>query len=461
MRLSRLTLPHLLALLSLPCFLASLPVPPQNPPSDAAEISRDLLFLAPTRIEPLPMLETSSRYRFFAGRFIYTEAGPGEAPPRSAAGLSFPGWIVTLAKDPLPVFGSGGARKLSFVMGGEDYTITGRSDDDRSTLDLSRTGAPEPIITAVLWTRAQLAAPWLPVLKRHKRGLTAASLQQDLEVADPVIYAVEPAGDSLWVGLGHSAGEGELGLGTVVRFDIKEKQARVFQPPELATCDVTQISVVGADALVLGTRRWYEKTVEPCAGPVRFRPTTGKSEKLSVGGTPLENTITTALNQGWVATDEGICRILGGAVMGCLRIIPSVALKAPVTVFNKPGEKSGSELKPGDYEVLWANQSFLEIATKDSYDAWLAADDYAEAAARNFDAEPYKLLNTSTGFSPIRPLMKPAGEPLEGTLVFRAPLEKRETPQGTPAGWVKVRIHAGWIERGSLEVVPKLVPVEK
>src|SRR2546427_6593368 len=44
-----------------------------------------------------------------------------------------------------------------------------------------------------------------------------------------------------------------------------------------------------------------------------------------------------------------------------------------------------------------------------------AGDDFAEAAARNFDAEPYKLLNSANGGpAPIRPLVKPGGDPLAG-----------------------------------------------
>jgi hypothetical protein len=386
--------------------------------------------------------------RFYAGRLAYDFS-------------SSTGWSVNLHAGPLSKFELAPKGKRIVSIAGTEYTVLPFSDDDRATLSLYRSGEEDALVSAVLWTRDQLAAPWLPVLQRHKKGLTSASLQQDLEVADPVIDVVEPQGDSLWVALGHSTGEGELGLGAIVRFDIKEKQARVFRPAELVTCAVTALSVITPDSIFLGTRRQYEAVIQPCAGLVHFHPATQQLEKITAPASLFQNSIITALQGAWVSTDKGICDLTAPTAPNCWRIVPSVTLKAPITVFNKPGEKTGSELKPGDYEVLWANQSFLEIATKDSYDAWLAADDYAEAAARNFDAEPYKLLNTSTGFSPLRPLTKPAGEPLEGTLVFRAPLEKRETPQGTPAGWVKVRIHAGWIERGNLEVVPKFIPVEK
>jgi hypothetical protein len=440
-------------------FVASLlTASPQNHPADAAEVSRDLLFLAPTRIEPRPSTpwsETLPQLQFLAERFEYIYAGTADARLQSGAKDFGAEWII----QPVKNTAAAALRKVSFTLAGEKYTLRGRSDDDHAVLDLFRGGSAEPFITAVVWNREQLAAPWLPVLRRRNKDLTAAALQKDLEVGDPILSAIEPAGDSLWVAVGHSSGEGELGLGTVVRFDIKAEIAAVFQPAELATCDVTQVSLSGPDALLLGTRRQYDNAIQPCAGLVRFHPSNRRLEKIAPASTPLENSIITALWKSWVATDKGICSGQSSDRWKCWRIVPTVTLKAGAQITNKPGEKSGSEVKPGEYEVLWANQAFLEIATKDSYDAWLAADDFAEAAARNFDTEPYKLLNTSNGFSPIRPLVKPGGEALEGTLVYRAPLEKLPAPQGAPAGWVKVRIHAGWIARGDLEVIPKLIPV--
>ncbi len=430
-------------------FLVSLPPSlAQNPPADPAEISRDLLYLAPTQIQ-----SDASGAVFSGPTFTYKFSATS-------------GWTVTRKSDPSDPDDRDRKKKLSFSLGGADYALVGASDDDRATLELRHSGAVEPVVTAVLWNREQLAAAWFPVLRRQKKGLTAATLREDLEVGDPLLYAAEVTGDSVWVAVGHSTGEGELGLGTVVRFDVKAKQARVFQPAELATCAVTHLVISGPDSLLLGTRRQDGGVHRPCAGLVRFHTSTQQVEKFASSGfgSPLADSIITLLagkDWLWVATDKGICSGAPDAAWNCWRIVPTVALKSAAQVTNKPGEKSGGELKPGEYEVLWANQNFLEIATKDSYDAWLAADDFAEAAARNFDTEPYKLLNVASGLSPIRPLAKPGGDPLEGALVYRAPLEKLPTPQGTPSGWVKIRARTGWIERGKLEVVPRLIPVEK
>jgi hypothetical protein len=165
-----------------------------------------------------------------------------------------------------------------------------------------------------------------------------------------------------------------------------------------------------------------------------------------------------------MATDAGICTLVKNSEndWSCRRFVPTATLHEAAQVANRPGDKPYGQLKPGDYEVLWANQNFLEVVTADSYDAWLAADDYAEAVARNFDAEPYKLLNTTSGgAAPIRPLAKPGGEPLNGALVYRAPLEKLAAAAGMPNGWAHVRARTGWIARKNLEVTPKLVAAQK
>ncbi|MBZ5703344.1 MAG: hypothetical protein LAN84_16035 [Acidobacteriia bacterium] len=442
-------------------FLTSLPLSfAQNPPADAAEISRGLLYLAPAAVQ-LP---------------------PSGAPPIifSVQGFNYEftppsGWKVTPNEwVPEPEGSRESLKKRTFTLGGEEYTLTGSSDDDRAMLALYRAGAAEPLATALLWNREQLVAAWLPLAQKQKKSLTAAALRQELEIADPLLYATELSGDSVWVAVGHSTGESEYGLGTVVRFDVKEGKAAVFQPAEIATCAVTHLLLLAPDSLLLGARRQDEGAIRPCAGPdksgaglLRFQPSTAKIEQLALPGTRPGNSVVTLLRGPdplWVATDSGICKGAPPAASAiswtCWRFVPTIHVEEVLTLTNKPGEERGSDLPPGDYEVLWANAAFFEIATKDSYDAWLAADDFKELSARNFDTEPWKLLNTAEGPGPIRPLAKPGGKALEeGTLVYRAPLEKLPAPQGSPAGYVKVRIRAGWIPRAALEVVPQIVPV--
>jgi hypothetical protein len=432
----------------------------QEPPADAAEISRDLLFLAPTAIER-KQTPGSLAVALQARRFAYLRPIVGEATLPTLAGGEWQ--IEPTANGPAPA-GLERRKKLSFSLGEEEYVLTAASDDDRATVALRRGGASEPLAEAVVWTRADLVPIWLALMQKQRKGLTAAVLRKDLEVADPVLDDVEGTGGSVWVALGHSKGEMELGIGTLVRFDLKEKQAQVFHPNELSTCEVAQLGLGPTDTLFLGTRTQLEGAISPCAGLVAFHPSSGQIEKITVGGTRLSDSVVTALlgtqSGGWVATDWGICTFAPDGAGNCWRIVPTVSLKAATPVVNRPGEQAASQLPPGDYEVLWANAGFFEVATKDSLDAWLAADDFAEATARHFDTEPYKLLNTADPPDQIRLLVKPGGDPLGAAIVYRAPLEKRPTEQSsTPAGWVFVRAHIGWVPRGDLEVVPRLISV--
>jgi hypothetical protein len=418
---------------------------PQNQPTDAAEVSRDLLYLAPDHIEVGPSKDEPETL-FAAGRFVYRY-------------VERRGWQAPASKDTSSQTAPERKAKRTVEFLGESYTLTPASDDDQATLTLSRAGEAEPLVVAVLWSRDELADAWLPFLQRQRKGLTRASVLKDLEVGDAVITSVEAQGDSLWVALGHSVGEGELGLGSVVRYFPKTKQARVFHPAALATCDVTHLMAHGAGQILLGTRRQYEGTILPCAGVVSLDAASGQAQ--SVG--PFSRGIVTALgatDRVWVATDSTIC---GGAPEGawqCARIVPRVRLAEETPASNLPGDEPSGKLAPGEYEVLWANAGFLEVVTKDSLDAWLAEDDYKELVGRHFDAEPYKLLNTSGGGpAAVRLLTKPGGDPLGGALVFRAPLEKIPTPQGTPPGWVRVRARIAWLDRGELEVLPALQPL--
>ncbi len=425
------------------------PLSGQERPADSAEISRDLLFLAPLSGE-IHGDGAARAPRFYAGRLAYDYSASG-------------GWVIAPHDGAQARFEIAPKGRRIVTAGGVQYTLAAHSDDDRATLEILRTGDAEPIVTAFLWNREHLAGAWLPFLSPQHKGLTLAALQQDLEVGDPILYDVAVSGDSVWVAVGHSIGEGELGLGTVVRFDVTEKKAKVFQPKELATCAVTVLALAQEGSVWLGTRRQYEGTVQPCTGLVRLDSATGIAQTVAPSGTPLADSVPMAMVLSdllWVATDAGICGMNADGSWNCWSIMPTVTIRKQTALTNKPGEKSGSSIKPGEYEVLWANAGFLELATKDSYDAWLAADDFAEAAVRNFDTEPYKLLNTSTGPAPIRPLAKPGGEALEGALVYRVPLEKLPVPEGTPAGWIKVRVRAGWIPRGDLQIAPKFVPVE-
>jgi hypothetical protein len=447
----------------------------QDAPLDASEISRDLLYLAPSRVEFRGGGGGSGTYAFAGTRFAYV--APDDRGEWSIVPLTAPA-VKSHEKQRVFPVEIDGRKDLA------PYELVGASDDDRTTLALRKKGESEPLASATMWDRDLLAEAWLPELRKEKRGLTLDGLRQDLEVADPEVRAMalyplnKPAENQpILVAVGQSRGEGELGLSTIVKFEPDTRDVKVYHAQGALTCEVSAVgastNAQAAPTVWFGMRAVHEGTIAPCSGgglsklDVQTRqvmPGMGAAGKnlpigsiVTVFGPGEQNSLV-------MATDAGICTLDKNSEKdwNCRRFVPTVTLKEATAVANRPGDKPYGQLKPGDYEVLWANQNFLEVATPDSYDAWLAADDYAEAASHNFDAEPYKLLNTASGgAAPIRPLAKPGGEPLNGALVYRAALEKLTTPAGTPSGWMRVRARTGWIARKSLEVVPRLVAVEK
>lgn len=438
----------------------------QRQAADAAEISRDLLYIAPQHIHFITPASGATLVPTFILRsgqaYLFADSEIRPLTERRAAAKAAANEEELAPK---------GKRTIS--AGGAEYTVTPGSDDDRATLTLSKTGDGHEPVKAVLWTREQLGTAWLPLLQGRHKTLTASALRADLEVSDPIIYDIQfrtADRDGIWVAIGHSTGESELGIGSVVRFDLAAKRAKVYQPPELSTCAVTQLAISADGSVWVAARRQYEGVILPCAGLLRLDPGTGQSQAIKLAGTldgsgtPFSGAMVTALGFAerlWVGTDVGICSSASGGNWDCKRVVPIVSVTGEIPVSNLPGEKPSGKLKPGDYEVRWANNAFLEVVTKDSFDAWIAADDFQEAAARNFDVEPYKLLNTSGGGpAPIRLLAKPGGASAAGALVYRATLERPNSSAPAPAGWVKVRAHTGWIERKNLEVLPKIAPVE-
>jgi hypothetical protein len=433
----------------------------QNPPAlDSSEISRDLLFLAATRVVVLG--EGDAAEKVFAGsKFQYRIIGITGGDK----------WEVSRAKTSEAFSLTTKKHKATLVVGAP-YDVATQSDDDRAILSVTPKGK-EPI-TALLWNRDQLLSTWFPILKKERPDLDEGRFREDLEVADAEIYKIDESIDEAWIAAGYSTGEAELGLGSIVHFDKTSNQFRVYHPRELATCAIVDLLDVTREldknstrpGLWVVSRRQDDGVLRACETLMSFDhradQLSGKSESAHLPGSMVM--VMYSLNSRlYLATDAGLCSLdIAQDEWQCSRVVPSVTLKKETPSSNRPGDKPYGNLKPGEYEVLWANQNYLEVATKDSFDAWLAADDYAEAAANHFDTEPYKLLNTSNGGpAPIRPLDKPKGEPLHGALAYRAPLEKLPTPPGTPDGWVRIRARIGWIPRDKLDVVPKLIPVEK
>src|SRR5258708_37898105 len=144
----------------------------QEHSTGASEVTRDLLYLAQDRIKigPSDKPETLLIGESFTYRYVeregWTVSPAGNSPQKAA--------IERKAK-----------RIVKFA--DENYTLAPASDDDRATLALLREGDAEPLVTAVLWGRDELAEAWLPFLQRERKGLTPASLLRDLQVGDPFV----------------------------------------------------------------------------------------------------------------------------------------------------------------------------------------------------------------------------------------------------------------------------------
>lgn len=456
-------------------FLAFSSFAQDSPVMDSSEISRDLLYVAPSHVE----IRSSGdvvRHVFAGRRFEYAPEYPDPG--------HFQWGVRPFAQTQAPKAPrQKGVYPIDFAATGvSTFELVSHSDDERATLALRRKSTQKVVAEATVWTREQLLKVWLPELRKQKPELTAEELNGDLEVADPEVRDVVATPQGFLVALGYSHGESELGLGSIVSFDtskdIDAGSATVVHPKSVVACEVTAISTVfrelpstvpGHMDVWLGSQAVREGVIQPCAGLTRLDSAMNELDNLLPGKIPLLGSVVNVIylfeeHETAIVTDAGFCTFTQRTEdkISCERFVPTVTLTGATPLSNRPGDKPSGNLKPGDYEVLWANQNYLEVATADSFDAWLAADDYAEAAANHFDTEPYKLLNTSNGGpAPIRPLDKPNGEPLHGALVYRAPLEKLPTPPGTPAGWARIRARVGWIPRGKLEVFPKLVPSEK
>jgi len=429
----------------LPCFPC--PTAAQDQPADAAELSRDLLYHPALRIEPF-----DGGLCFRAAQFTY------EFVPASGQ------WTVRREANFRPSDLPREIKTWRDPGTGAEFRFAGSSTDDEGILEIRRAESPadqEPLARLVLWNRKELAAAWLEWSQRENRSLTEERFLRDLEVADPEVAAVAQEGSPLWLAIRYYAGEGVLGIGTLVRLDPATGETAVVQPPELATSSITHIVAAGG-ALWLGTWREGEDTIEPTAGLVRFDPATGEVKSFLRQPANRTGSIVTALYAAqdtlWVASDEGICRLaLPAEDFHCWEIVPTVRVAATLPVSNRPGGPARRRLRPGRYEVRWANEAFLEVVTPDAMEGWIDLEELEEYAGRKFDARPFELANAYGGGAGVmRLLEKPEGDPLSAAQVYRAVLEEVGSPD--EEDWQRVRAHVGWIRRQGLEVTPAIRP---
>ncbi len=435
------------------CFLCFLCIPgelcPQQPPVDAAEVSRDMLYQPAYRIEMgaggVVFRSEHFTYRFDAASSQWDVHGEKN---------------FTASELPRAV------RSYRHESSGTTYRFVAAESADEGILEIRpfADAEGEPLARVRLWTRQQLAGAWIDELRAESPRLTEPRLRDELEVAEPEVAAVAEDGGYLWLAIRYYAGEGFLGLGMIVRFDPKTNEARIYRSAELDTSSVTHMAAA-AGKLWLGTMHEGEGFIGPAAGLVRFDPATEEFHAYRPGKSALVVSIVTALRAEqdflWVATDAGMCRLaLASESWQCWRMVPTVRLAAPVAVSNRPGGAPRGQLRAGTYEVRWATLGSFEVITPDAMEGWLEGDDFADYTRRQFDARAYELANTYGGGAGVmRLLEKPEGDPLTAAQVFRAPLARVGEPD--EQGWLRVRARVGWIRRENLEIAMQIQPVAK
>lgn len=438
--------PSFRGFLCLLCFLCLLTsaADAQQAPVDPAEISRELLY------HPARQIETTARGLIFRAAQFTCRFDPTTGQ-----------WEVRREVNAEARIGPPMETYKSERLGVE-YHFASPSSDDEGILEIRRGAEPQPLARLHLWNRGQVARAWLPKFRDGDPALTVEKLARELEPAGPEVSQVADDGNYLWLAIRFYAGEGSLGIGTVVRLDPQTNETKVYQPRELATSSVTSLVAAGG-ALWLSTYHHGENEIQPTVGLVRFDPATGQVRSYLPESSRLVGHIVTALraeeNFLWVATDVGMCRIglpeARAEDWTCWRIVPTVRLAEPAPVSNRPGAPSGGQLPAGSYEVRWANAAFFEVVTPDWIEGWVAADDFEDyARRRHFDEDPYLLGSLLP--SVMRLLAKPGSDPLAGAQVYRAPLERIGSAS---EGWRRVRAHIGWISRKGLDVTPVIRPV--
>jgi len=405
------------------------------------DTSAKILFHPPQQIE-----FREGEVRFLADEFNYVYR---QADDR---------WTVTPARNeiqPIEGWGTPGGRPQVVETAEGPLTI---ATPEPGALTLSWAACSGPLGRLQLWTREQLGRTWLKQAQRTwgPRPSSPEEVAKRITLSD--VYVSEWFEDErgLWLTIRFYMGEGSAGVGTLVEVRKPSCTVRVHQPANLSLFSISH--VVGVrDVLWLATEQFYESGTGPGIGLVRYSKSTGKAEPLARADPTRGSYITALVRRGetlWVATVDGFCALnLRSNSWRAWRIVPRVKLTKSLPLLNLPGGRVRGRLPPGQYEVRWVGEGFVELLTPDCFRGLFPSGWYDWRRAQNADQSSMALATgTKWGVTQLRLFSSPVTNPYEvrpDALFVRVPAAATAREQER---WQPVKVCAGWVELPSENV---------
>ncbi len=376
---------------------------------------------------------------FLASELRYafdSQTGVWEVTPSGTQEPYFEGWGMVA-----------GANEVATPSGKLTVSQIGPGELAMNWLACSPTSGP-----VRLWTAADIGRVWLKDMQQRMRPRpkTAEDLVKWITVSEPQVMAWEEDHQSLWLGIGFYAGEGSLGIGTVVQLEKAACRFNIHQPPSLGTSSIMHMKLWKGD-LWLATGHFAESGWGTKMGLVRFDPRSAQVESFPKVN-PLADAFVTAMAREkstlWIATPGRFFALnMDTRGLRSWRIVPRLELKTPRAVSSRPGGLERSKLRAGNYEVRWLGPNFVEVPTPDCETGyvekgWLpdprmkGTADLDEIAASTKWGNPSSLRLYQTPVD-LRARPTPQG------WFLRVPVVGIGSPKDE---WQRARVCAGWVE---------------
>jgi len=340
-----------------------------------------------------------------------------------------------------------------FQLSGFTVAACGKESREEGVLELRRGDCDGEVLGQYsLWTREEGAKAQLSDPKDLPEVLEYA------EAAEPFVSGVASLQGHLWLAIGHYGSEGSRGVGTLVRLNPRDFTAELRKPPELADSTLGPMVAAGG-RLWIGTFFFGEGADFPTHGLVEYDPSSGAVKSYLPGNSSIVGRLVLALaaegKRLWVATENGICSVgLPEERWTCWRIVPTVEVTASTPVSSAPTFPPRGALKAGEYQVLWVKGEWLEVLTPDAVVGWERLESIRFGQPPFDDA--HELLFDRDPFPPCDLLR---GEPLDRAPFVAEPCRGRleRISEAAKDGWMMARARIGWINKGNLQIVPKLM----